>query len=392
MAQRVLADHGGERGAGGIAANHEPCRVDAERWPHCARRIRSRRWRPRWPPEICAPARDDSRPRSAGSRWLPSSAAATRSWVSMLPATMPPPWKKMKPGAARVVALPARRGDRRMSPPGPGSVPSVASRSSHRRGRTASAWPATGGARSRSAVARSAGAAAAIMVSKRLARGSSGMTGPVNHESLPWRSIRRESGRCRRLMMKSLRNPDKDARHRTAAAGIGQHGPYHQTRQLFADLDVLRRAMARGQRADHGTAHACGLARLDRVRRRARLRGRRARSRPPLRAGQLVRDQFPAEAGGRHRDLDRSGARRHRALCGRMPNSISARCIGHSMAAAAACCSTPTPPTGACASTKRRCRSRRATRSRCRRSAVRPWRPRRSMPRRPASIPTIRAR
>ncbi|WP_245318626.1 aminotransferase class IV [Bradyrhizobium sp. DOA1] len=47
---------------------------------------------------------------------------------------------------------------------------------------------------------------------------------------------------------------------------------------------------------------------------------------------------------------------------------------------------------GACASTRRRCRSPSATPSRCRRFAGRPRNARRSRPRRPASIRTIRAR
>ena len=60
--------------------------------------------------------------------------------------------------------------------------------------------------------------------------------------------------------------------------------------------------------------------------------------------------------------------------------------------AGAACCSIPKPPIGACASMRRRCRNQAAMRSRCRRFAGRPWNARRSTPRQPASIRTIRAR
>src|SRR3954451_9296290 len=46
---------------------------------------------------------------------------------------------------------------------------------------------------------------------------------------------------------------------------------------VLAELDLDRRRLARGQTADHRTAHTRGLARLLGVRRGARLRGRHAR-------------------------------------------------------------------------------------------------------------------
>ncbi len=68
VSQRVLANHGGERCAGGIAADHEPCRIDAERWRPARTPIGSPRSHPRWRPEICARARGGSRRKQGGSR------------------------------------------------------------------------------------------------------------------------------------------------------------------------------------------------------------------------------------------------------------------------------------------------------------------------------------
>ena len=94
----------------------------------------------------------------------------------------------------------------------------------------------------------------------------------------------------------------------------GNHGPDRKTGQFFPDLDLFRRRLARRQCADHGASHPCGVAGLDRVRRRARLRRRGARSRPALRPGQPVRGQFQTQAGGRYRNLAGAGPRGHRPL------------------------------------------------------------------------------
>ena len=82
----------------------------------------------------------------------------------------------------------------------------------------------------------------------------------------------------------------------------------------FEDLDVLRGRLARGQCADHGRAHACRLARLHGVRRRARLRGGDARPRPALRARERLGHELLAEAAGVGRDLARPRGRRHQAF------------------------------------------------------------------------------
>ncbi len=78
------------------------------------------------------------------------------------------------------------------------------------------------------------------------------------------------------------------AERRRIARAAGADGRTVRAAAILEDLDVLRRRLARGQRADHGRAHARRLARLDGVRRRARLRGRDARSRPALRARERV--------------------------------------------------------------------------------------------------------
>ena len=73
---------------------------------------------------------------------------------------------------------------------------------------------------------------------------------------------------------------------------------------------------ATGTRAisDLRPAHACGVARLVGVRRRARLRGRDARSRPALRARQQLGAETVPQARGDAGDLDGPGRGRHEAL------------------------------------------------------------------------------
>ena len=68
--QAFLANHGSERGAGGIATDHEPVRVDAERRGLAGYPMRSRRSHPRWPPGICVRAPAGSPRKPAGSRWF----------------------------------------------------------------------------------------------------------------------------------------------------------------------------------------------------------------------------------------------------------------------------------------------------------------------------------
>ena len=107
-------------------------------------------------------------------------------------------------------------------------------------------------------------------------------------------------------------------------AAIGRAYPAHRDSiservdgGLVADLDLLRRRMARGQRAAVGRAHPRHLARLLGVRRRARVRGHGARPRPALRARQRLGQDHVPEArrlGGR---MDRPDARGHEALCPR---------------------------------------------------------------------------
>jgi len=90
--------------------------------------------------------------------------------------------------------------------------------------------------------------------------------------------------------------------------------------RLSQTLDLSSKAqMARRQCADHGAAHACGPWLGSTVFRwAARLRG----ACRPISIGtgappsNLVRHQFPPEAGGRHRDLDRAcRAKVIKALC-----------------------------------------------------------------------------
>ena len=80
---------------------------------------------------------------------------------------------------------------------------------------------------------------------------------------------------------------------------------------LVQDLDLLRRRLARGQYRHHRPAHPCVLARLLGVRRRARLRGRDARSRPALRARERFRAKAVPQAARHQGDLDGSGRGRH---------------------------------------------------------------------------------
>src|ERR1019366_1348378 len=84
--------------------------------------------------------------------------------------------------------------------------------------------------------------------------------------------------------------------------------------ELVENLDVLRRRLARGQHPDHGRALARRLAVLLGVRRRPHLRGRFARPRPALRAGQCLGRHHASQTDRLGRDLARPHAGRHQAL------------------------------------------------------------------------------
>ena len=99
---------------------------------------------------------------------------------------------------------------------------------------------------------------------------------------------------------------------------------------LVADLDLLRRRMARGQRAALGRAHPCDLARLLGVRRRARLRGHGARPRPALRARQRLGQDDVSQADRCRGRMDRADPRGHEEVSRRARRSTSGRCTGPS--------------------------------------------------------------
>src|SRR5262249_41698346 len=84
----------------------------------------------------------------------------------------------------------------------------------------------------------------------------------------------------------------------------------HGAEWLVQNLDLLRGRLARGQCADHGAAHARGVACLLCVRRRTRLRGRCARRRSALRTHQRLSAQARTEGARFCRHLDGAGRRR----------------------------------------------------------------------------------
>ena len=159
--------------------------------------------------------------------------------------------------------------------------------------------------------------------------------------------------------------------------------------RLVANLHLPRRRMARGQPPDRRRAHPRLLAGVERVRRRARLRGRDARSRQALRPSQSLGPvdvpQADDERRGDGRARDGGGEEIQRPG----PNSISARCTGPNGAAPRARWRrTRTRPASASASTRRRCPRRPACRSPAPPTPSRSPSPCRSTPRPAASIPT----
>ena len=162
--------------------------------------------------------------------------------------------------------------------------------------------------------------------------------------------------------------------------------------RLVQDLDVLRGRLARGKYPDHGRAHPRRLARLVGVRRRPRFRGRDARPRAALRAGQRLGQDDVSQAGcvgRRHGGFDprrhEEIFRRHHALC-------AADVLGRTGEPDGAAARSGFDALCASRSTIRRCASRMASRSRCRHSGGRPRIPRRSTPRPAAFIRTTPAR
>jgi hypothetical protein len=82
----------------------------------------------------------------------------------------------------------------------------------------------------------------------------------------------------------------------SVAHAEGRHASQEQIRQPLADMDLLPGPMARGQCADHGATHPWALARLDRVRWRARFRRRYARPRHVAGLAHEGIARFPANA------------------------------------------------------------------------------------------------
>ena len=162
--------------------------------------------------------------------------------------------------------------------------------------------------------------------------------------------------------------------------------------RLVANLHLSRWAMARGQRADHRSAHARLLAGFERVRRRASLRGGDARPRQAFRAAQPLGqghvaqadDERRGDAGGRKRGDQEIQARRRTLY----PADVLGRArLAHVVRPAGP----RLRPAFACVSTRRRCLPRPGYRSPARLSPSPSPSPCRSTPRQAASIPTMRA-